>query len=148
MSVHRVIINISLYFNIILLFFKKRFFILPYVRYKSLNNNPQVRGVVMRVRIVTPRKPNSARRPVAKVVLSNKKRVTAHIPGSSHNLRRHSSVLIHGIGARDLPGVRYTCVRGVYDFMGLFRKKRRRSIYGASIPDTGKRKLRRRFRNF
>ena len=119
-----------------------------FARYKSLTNNPQVRGVVMRIRIVTPRKPNSARRPVAKVVLSNKKRITAHIPGSGHNLRRHSSVLIHGVGARDLPGVRYTCVRGVYDFIGLLKKKRRRSIYGASILETNKRKLRRKFRNF
>jgi len=101
----------------------------------------------MRTRIVTPRKPNSARRPVVKVVLSNKYRITAHIPGSGHNLRRHSTVLIHGIGARDLPGVRYTCVRGVYDFMGLLKKKRRRSIYGAPTPDSVKRKLRRKFRN-
>lgn len=101
----------------------------------------------MRIRIVTPRKPNSARRPVAKVVLTNKKRITAHIPGSGHNLRRHSTVLIHGIGARDLPGVQYTCVRGVYDFVGLLKKIRRRSIYGCPTPSTIKRKLRRKFRN-
>ena len=101
----------------------------------------------MRIRIVTPRKPNSARRPVAKVVLTNKKRITAHIPGSGHNLRRHSTVLIHGIGARDLPGVRYTCIRGVYDFIGLLSKIRRRSIYGVSLSSAVKRKLRRRFRN-
>ena len=101
----------------------------------------------MRTRIVTPRKPNSARRPVAKVVLSNSKKITAHIPGSGFNIRRHSTVLIHGIGARDLPGVRYTCIRGVYDFSGLFRKRRRRSIYGAPTPDSVKRKLRRKFRN-
>lgn len=101
----------------------------------------------MRTRIVTPRKPNSARRPVIKVVLSNKKRITAHIPGSGHNLRRHSSVLIIGGGARDLPGVRYTCVRGVYDFSPLFKKTRRRSIYGAPRPDSVKRKLRRKYRS-
>ena len=101
----------------------------------------------MRIRIVTPRKPNSARRPVAKVVLTNTKRITSHIPGSGHNLRRHSTVLIHGIGARDLPGVRYTCIRGVYDFISMLKKIRRRSIYGTSTPNTVKRKLRRKFRN-
>jgi small subunit ribosomal protein S12 len=110
-------------------------------------NNPQVRGVVMRIRIVTPRKPNSARRPTAKIILSNKSRLTAHIPGSGHNLRRHSNILVHGGGARDLPGVRYTCIRGVYDFYGLFKKTRRRSIYGAPQPQALKVKLRRRFRN-
>jgi len=101
----------------------------------------------MRARIVTPRKPNSARRPVAKVVLSNGKRVTAHIPGIGHNLRRHSEVLIRGGGARDLPGVRYTCVRGVYDLSGVLKKNRRRSIYGVEQPVAKKKKLRRKFRN-
>jgi len=101
----------------------------------------------MRVRIVTPRKPNSARRPTAKIVLSNKNRITAHIPGSGHNLRRHSNLLIHGGGARDLPGVRYTCVRGVYDFAGLLKKTHRRSIYGTPISQALKTKLRRKFRN-
>ena len=97
----------------------------------ALKQCPQVRGVVKRPRIVTPRKPNSARRPVAKVILTNKKRVTAHIPGIGHNIRSHSSVLVRGGGARDLPGVRYSCIRGVYDFIGLINKRRRRSIYGA-----------------
>jgi small subunit ribosomal protein S12 len=101
----------------------------------------------MRIRIVTPRKPNSARRPTAKVILSNKGRITAHIPGSGHNLRRHSNILIHGCGARDLPGVRYTCTRGVYDFYGLLKKTRRRSVYGAPQPQNLKIKLRRKFRN-
>jgi len=116
-------------------------------RAAALKNCPQVRGVVMRARIVTPRKPNSARRPVAKVVLSNGKRVTAHIPGIGHNLRRHSEVLIRGGGARDLPGVRYTCVRGVYDLSGVLKKNRRRSIYGVEQPVAKKKKLRRKFRN-
>lgn len=134
-----------------MLLLKQRYLIINqlslYIKYKSLNNNPQVKGTVMRIRIVTPRKPNSARRPVAKVVLSNRKRITSHIPGSGHNLRRHSSVLIHGIGARDLPGVRYTCIRGVYDFICVLSKIRRRSIYGTSRPSSIRRKLRRRFRN-
>jgi small subunit ribosomal protein S12 len=116
-------------------------------RAAALKLSPQVRGTVRKARIVTPRKPNSARRPVAKVVLSNKNRVTSHIPGVGHNIRSHSSVLIRGGGARDLPGVRYTCIRGVYDFAGLVNKKRRRSIYGAKRPTDKLKKLRRKFRN-
>ena len=102
----------------------------------------------MRLRIVTPRKPNSARRPVVKARLSSKKRVLAHIPGSGHNLRRHSKVLICGTGARDLPVVNYSCLRGVYDFSPLFSKRRRRSIYGVrQIPEL-KKHIRRCFRKF
>lgn len=114
-------------------------------RTPALKKCPQVKGAVKKARIVTPRKPNSARRPVAKVFLSNNKRVTAHIPGIGHNIRSHSSVLIRGGGARDLPGVRYSCIRGVYDFAGLIDKKRRRSIYGAK-QDNKTKKPRRKFR--
>ena len=66
-------------------------------------------------------------------MLSSDSRVTAHIPGVGHNLRRHSAVLVRGGGARDLPGVWYACVRGVYDFSGLLKKTKRRSIYGARL---------------
>ena len=96
----------------------------------ALKKNPQSKATVMRVRIVTPRKPNSARRPVVKGLLFDDTRVTAHIPGIGHNLRRHSNALIRGGGARDLPGVRYSCCRGACDFAGVLNKKRRRSIYG------------------
>jgi small subunit ribosomal protein S12 len=116
-------------------------------RTPALMDCPQVRGTVRRARIVTPRKPNSARRPVAKVMLVNNKRVTAHIPGIGHNLRPHSQVLIRGGGARDLPGVRYTCVRGVYDLNGVVGKRHRRSIYGIQRPAELKTKVRRKFRN-
>ena len=111
-----------------------------------LSNQPQIKGVVVKVRITTPRKPNSARRPVVKMLLSNKKQRVAHIPGKGHNLRKHSEVLISGVGARDLPGVHFTCIRGVYDFAPLIGKVRRRSIYGVKKPDIQKKKLRRRFR--
>lgn len=111
-----------------------------------LKKHPQLKGVVIRIKIVTPRKPNSARRPVAKIVLSSKRRVTAHIPGSGHNLRRHSNVLVRGGGARDLPGVRYTCIRGAYDLQGVVGKSRRRSIYGLKWPDNKNKKKRRKFR--
>lgn len=111
-----------------------------------LGFRPQIKGVVMKVRITTPRKPNSARRPVVKVLLSNKKQRVAHIPGIGHNLRKHSEVLISGVGARDLPGVRFSCIRGVYDFAPVYSKIRRRSIYGVKQPDSKKIKLRRKLR--
>lgn len=111
-----------------------------------LSNRPQIKGVVIKVRITTPRKPNSARRPVVKVLLSNKKQRVAHIPGKGHNLRKHSEVLISGVGARDLPGVHFSCIRGVYDLSPVVGKVRRRSIYGVKKPDILKKKLRRRFR--
>jgi len=112
-----------------------------------LKQNPQVRGITMRARILTPRKPNSARRPVAKIVLSNDKRVTAHIPGPGHNVRRHSEILVRGGGARDLPGVNYSCTRGVYDLVGVITKIRRRSIYGNKTPSFMIKKIKRKYRN-
>jgi len=116
-------------------------------RATNLKKQPQIRGIVLKVRIQTPKKPNSARRPVAKISLTNKRRVVAHIPGIGHNLRKHSEVLVSGVGSRDLPGVNYTCMRGVYDFSGILNKIRRRSIYGTKLPDNLKKKLRRKFRN-
>ena len=85
----------------------------------KLNGGPQKKGIVLRLRICTPRKPNSARRPAVKLKLTTKKRALAHIPGSGHNLRKFSKVLINGNSARDLPVVNYTCIRGVYDFAPL-----------------------------
>ena len=111
-----------------------------------LESNPQKKGMVLKTRIVTPKKPNSARRPVAKISLVNKKQTIAHIPGVGHNLRKHSNTLIRGGGARDLPGVSYTCIRSVYDLSGVLNKQRRRSIYGVSIPENKKKKLRKKFR--
>lgn len=133
----------TIYQKIKRIFLKKK----AHKRTPALQNKPQVRGTVRRARIVTPRKPNSARRPVAKVMLVNRLRVTAHIPGIGHNLRPHSQILVRGGGARDLPGVRYTCVRGVLDLSGVQSKKRRRSIYGVERPANLKKKVRRKFRN-
>lgn len=112
----------------------------------KLNKGPQKKGVVLRLRICTPRKPNSARRPAVKLKLSTKKRALAHIPGSGHNLRKFSKVLINGNGARDLPVVNYTCIRGVYDFAPLSHIKRRRSIYGLKLDPTLKTHIRRKLR--
>ncbi len=126
------------------LFKNKRFF------KKKLNpvlsKQPQIKGVVLKVRITTPRKPNSARRPVAKVLFSNTQQRVSHIPGKGHNLRKHSEVLVSGVGARDLPGVHFSCIRGVYDLSSVIGKIRRRSIYGVKRPDVLKKKLRRKFR--
>lgn len=112
----------------------------------KLNKGPQKKGVVLRLRICTPRKPNSARRPAVKLKLSTKKKALAHIPGSGHNLRKFSKVLINGNAARDLPVVNYTCIRGVYDFAPLSHVKRRRSIYGVKKDPSLKKHIRRKLR--
>lgn len=112
----------------------------------KLNKGPQKKGVVLRLRICTPRKPNSARRPVVKLKLSTKKKALAHIPGSGHNLRKFSKILINGNGARDLPVVNYTCIRGVYDFGALNNIKRRRSVYGLKLDPTLKTHIKRKLR--
>jgi small subunit ribosomal protein S12 len=117
-------------------------------RASLLKNNPQLRGVVTRLRIATPKKPNSARRPIAHVKMySSEKRRICHIPGGGHTIRKHSQVLINGNGVRDLPGVNYTCTRGVYDFLGSYTKTKRRSVYGVKLPLEKKKKLRRKFRS-
>jgi small subunit ribosomal protein S12 len=95
---------------------------------------PQKRGVATQVRTVTPKKPNSALRKVARVRLTNGLEVTAYIPGEGHNLQEHSSVLIRGGRVKDLPGVRYHIVRGALDTAGVRDRKRGRSKYGAKRP--------------
>ncbi|MFZ5364535.1 MAG: 30S ribosomal protein S12 [Patescibacteria group bacterium] len=89
------------------------------------------RGVCLKVTTVTPKKPNSALRKIARVRLSNGMEVTAYIPGVGHNLQEHSIVLVRGGRVKDLPGVRYHVVRGVYDTQGVEGRKRGRSLYGA-----------------
>lgn len=91
---------------------------------------PFKRGVCVKVTTTTPKKPNSALRKIARVRLSNGMEVTAYIPGVGHNLQEHSIVLIKGGKTKDLPGVRYKIVRGVYDAQGVDGRKRSRSIYG------------------
>jgi small subunit ribosomal protein S12 len=97
--------------------------------------NPQKKGIVKRVRIQTPRKPNSARRQVVKLVLGRKRYTVAYIPGKGHTLKKHSRVLIEGGGARDLPGVYCNCIRGLFDLKGIYTKTKRRSIYGVKIKE-------------
>ena len=111
-----------------------------------LKGSPQRRGLVIRLRIATPRKPNSARRPVVKLFASSKKSTIAHIPGSGHTLRRYSKIIISGVGARDLPGVNYSCIRGLLDFDALRHKTKRRSIYGVPRDPLKVTYVRRKFR--
>jgi small subunit ribosomal protein S12 len=92
---------------------------------------PQKRGVAIKVTTITPKKPNSALRKIARVRLSNRMEVTAYIPGVGHNLQEHSIVLVRGGRVKDLPGVRYHIVRGSLDTAGVANRKQGRSKYGA-----------------
>ncbi|MHC4986228.1 MAG: 30S ribosomal protein S12 [Planctomycetota bacterium] len=100
----------------------------------ALEHCPQRRGVCLLVKTVTPKKPNSALRKVARVRLSNGKEVTAYIPGIDHNLQEHSIVLVRGGRVRDLPGVRYHIVRGTLDSLGVDGRRQSRSKYGTKRP--------------
>jgi small subunit ribosomal protein S12 len=100
----------------------------------ALEGCPQKRGVCVRVYTTTPKKPNSALRKVARVRLSNGIVVTAYIPGEGHALQEHSIVLVRGGRVKDLPGVRYHIVRGVYDSTGVEGRKKSRSQYGTKKP--------------
>lgn len=97
-------------------------------------NSPYKKGVCLKVFTVTPKKPNSALRKVARVRLTNGMEVTAYIPGESHNLQEHSIVLIRGGRVKDLPGVRYHVIRGALDTGGVENRKQSRSKYGAKRP--------------
>jgi small subunit ribosomal protein S12 len=111
-----------------------------HVDYNALKNkfvrrkNPFKRGVCLKVYTRTPKKPNSALRKVAKVRLSNKQEVIAYIPGEGHNLQTHSVVLVRAGRVKDLPGVKYHVVRGVYDTAGIEARRQGRSIYGTKRP--------------
>lgn len=101
----------------------------------ALQENPQKRGVCIRVWTITPKKPNSALRKVARVRLTNGIEVTAYIPGEGHNLQEHSIVLIRGGRVKDLPGIRYKIIRNVLDTAGVEGRKKARSKYGAKAPE-------------
>ena len=104
-------------------------------RTPALQARPQVKGIVTRVTTMSPKKPNSAVRHVAKVALTNGLRVTARIPGVGYICSKYNRVLVTGGRANDLPGVGYTLIRGVYDFSPVIFKKKRRSVYGVSRPE-------------
>jgi small subunit ribosomal protein S12 len=100
----------------------------------ALKGCGQRRGVCLQVRTMTPKKPNSALRKIARVRLTNGQEVTAYIPGEGHNLQEHSIVLVRGGRVKDLPGVRYHIIRGTLDCQGVQNRKRSRSKYGAKRP--------------
>ena len=104
-------------------------------RTPALKLSPQVKGVVTKVTTMSPKKPNSAVRHVAKVALSNSLRLTARIPGIGYICSKYNRVLAEGGRANDLPGVGYSLVRGIHDFSPVIFKKKRRSVYGTSRPD-------------
>lgn len=103
----------------------------PKTRERRSIASPFKRGVCTKVTTMTPKKPNSALRKIARVRLSNGQEVTAYIPGVGHNLQEHSIVMIRGGRVKDLPGVRYHILRGVYDTKGVDGRKQGRSLYGA-----------------
>jgi len=103
----------------------------------ALEKNPQKRGVCLYVKTMTPKKPNSALRKIAKVRLSNGKEVIAYIPGIGHNLQEHSIVMVRGGRVKDLPGVKYHIIRGTLDATGVEGRRKSRSRYGTKMPKEG-----------
>ncbi len=101
-------------------------------------SSPQKRGVCTTVKTMTPKKPNSALRKVARVKLTNGMEVSAYIPGIGHNLQEHSVVMVRGGRVKDLPGVRYHIIRGSLDTQGVANRQQARSKYGAKRPKPGK----------
>jgi small subunit ribosomal protein S12 len=101
-------------------------------------SSPQKRGVCTVVKTMTPKKPNSALRKIARVRLSNGIEVSAYIPGMGHNIQEHSVVLIRGGRVKDLPGVRYHIIRGTLDAAGVNTRRQSRSLYGAKRPKEAK----------
>ena len=105
---------------------------------ETKQSSPQKRGVCTTVKTMTPKKPNSALRKVARVKLTNGMEVSAYIPGIGHNLQEHSVVMIRGGRVKDLPGVRYHIIRGTLDTQGVANRNQARSKYGAKRPKAGK----------
>ena len=100
----------------------------------ALHKCPQRKAVCTKVYVTSPKKPNSAKRKVAKLRLTNGTQIIAYIPGEGHNLQEHSVVLLRGGRVKDLPGVRYHILRGNLDTQGVANRKQRRSLYGAKKP--------------
>lgn len=116
-------------------------------RTPALQSRPQVKGIISKVVTMSPKKPNSAVRHVAKVKLTNELNVTARVPGIDYLCSKYNRVLVNGGRANDLPGVGYTLIRGAFDFSPVIFKKKRRSVYGTSRPDNYTKHVRRCFRS-
>lgn len=126
---------------------KKKYKQTTFTRTPALQKRPQVKGIVTKVTTMSPKKPNSAVRHVAKVALTNRLRVTTRLPGIGYLCAKYNRVLVEGGRANDLPGVGYTLIRGVYDFAPVISKKKRRSVYGVSRPDGLTKYVRKSMRN-
>ena len=113
---------------------KPRRRVVKHKKNRALEQCPQRRGVCTRVYTTTPKKPNSALRKVAKVRMTSGHEVICYIPGEGHNLQEHSVVLVRGGRVKDLPGVRYTIIRGTMDTQGVKDRKQSRSLYGTKRP--------------
>lgn len=132
-------------------YFRKIKYIKPGLKYKNptfsrtpiLKRCPQAKGIVTKVVTMSPKKPNSAIRHVAKVNLNNGLRLTSRLPGRGYLCAKYNRVLIEGGRANDLPGVGYTTIRGVYDFSPVVGKVKRRSVYGVSRPNGYSKHIRR-----
>jgi small subunit ribosomal protein S12 len=120
---------------------------LNFTRTPALKKRPQVKGIVSKVTTMSPKKPNSASRHIAKIKLTNEYNITARVPGIGYVCSKYNRVLVSGGRANDLPGVGYSLVRGVYDFSPVIFKKKRRSVYGTSRPDGYTKHIRRCFRS-
>jgi small subunit ribosomal protein S12 len=103
---------------------------LMFSRSTALQKAPQKKGVCVRVYVTSPKKPNSAKRKVASVLLTTRSKIIGYIPGEGHSLQEHSVVLIRGGRAKDLPGVKYHLISGVLDFKNIKKRQRKRSKYG------------------
>lgn len=119
----------------------------PASRTPALKKQPQAKGSVTKVTTMSPKKPNSAVRDIAKIKLNNGLKITARLPGIGYLCSRYNRVLARGGRANDLPGVGYTLIRNAFDFSPVFGKHKRRSIYGVSRPDGYSKHVRRCFRH-
>ena len=125
---------------------KKNYKVISFTRTPALMQRSQVKGIVSKVTTMSPKKPNSASRHIAKVKLTNRFKITARVPGIGYICSKYNRVLVNGGRANDLPGVGYSLVRGAYDFSPVIFKKKRRSVYGTSRPDGYTKHVRRCFR--
>ena len=104
------------------------------IKTPALESSPQKKGICLKIFSRAPKKPNSAIRKLVRIYTSNKKKVVAYIPGEGHTLQMYSIVLMRGGRVKDLPGVKYHLIRGIYDFLGLKNRKQGRSKYGTKLP--------------
>jgi small subunit ribosomal protein S12 len=125
----------------------KTYKIINFSRTPALTKRPQIKGIVSKVTTMSPKKPNSASRHVAKVKLTNDFNITARVPGIGYVCSKYNRVLVNGGRANDLPGVGYSLVRGAFDFSPVIFKRKRRSVYGTARPDNFTKHIRRCFRS-